>query len=404
MLKVQKKQSYAIHFDTKSRKMNQKLIHSVKQSFQNHFEKKPLMVFSPGRINLIGEHTDYNEGFVFPAAIDLGIVLAIQKSASNRSCVYALNKEEMYEIDLSNLAPLKDGGWRNYVLGVVGELAKIGITVGNFDSVFAGNIPGGAGMSSSAALENSFVFALNELFDLQMEKKDMILISQKAEHNYVGVKCGIMDQYASMLGEKESALLLDCRSIKSQPFKIQLQNLQLVLVNTNVKHDLSESAYNDRRNVCEKVARLLNIQSLRDASESSLDRIKNQLSDSEYKKALYVVRENKRVQLFSEAILNKDYTSMGKLLYETHEGLSKNYKVSCDELDFLVEKTKSMDTVYGARMMGGGFGGCTINLVLESAVDTFKTEISKQFLEEFSTPCSIYDVTISQGTHLISDN
>ena len=404
MLKVQKKQSYAIHFDTKSRKMNQKLIHSVKQSFQNHFEKKPLMVFSPGRINLIGEHTDYNEGFVFPAAIDLGIVLAIQKSASNRSCVYALNKEEMYEIDLSNLAPLKDGGWRNYVLGVVGELAKIGITVGNFDSVFAGNIPGGAGMSSSAALENSFVFALNELFDLQMEKKDMILISQKAEHNYVGVKCGIMDQYASMLGEKESALLLDCRSIKSQPFKIQLQNLQLVLVNTNVKHDLSESAYNDRRNVCEKVARRLNIQSLRDASESSLDRIKNQLSDSEYKKALYVVRENKRVQLFSEAILNKDYTSMGKLLYETHEGLSKNYKVSCDELDFLVEKTKSMDTVYGARMMGGGFGGCTINLVLESAVDTFKTEISKQFLEEFSTPCSIYDVTISQGTHLISDN
>jgi len=404
VLKVQKKQSYAIHFDTKSRKMNQKLIHSVKQSFQNHFEKKPLMVFSPGRINLIGEHTDYNEGFVFPAAIDLGIVLAIQKSASNRSCVYALNKEEMYEIDLSNLAPLKDGGWRNYVLGVVGELAKIGITVGNFDSVFAGNIPGGAGMSSSAALENSFVFALNELFDLQMEKKDMILISQKAEHNYVGVKCGIMDQYASMLGEKESALLLDCRSIKSQPFKIQLQNLQLVLVNTNVKHDLSESAYNDRRNVCEKVARLLNIQSLRDASESSLDRIKNQLSDSEYKKALYVVRENKRVQLFSEAILNKDYTSMGKLLYETHEGLSKNYKVSCDELDFLVEKTKSMDTVYGARMMGGGFGGCTINLVLESAVDTFKTEISKQFLEEFSTPCSIYDVTISQGTHLISDN
>ena len=404
MLKVQKKQSYAIHFDTKSRKMNQKLIHSVKQSFQNHFEKKPLMVFSPGRINLIGEHTDYNEGFVFPAAIDLGIVLAIQKSASNRSCVYALNKEEMYEIDLSNLAPLKDGGWRNYVLGVVGELAKIGITVGNFDSVFAGNIPGGAGMSSSAALENSFVFALNELFDLQMEKKDMILISQKAEHNYVGVKCGIMDQYASMLGEKESALLLDCRSIKSQPFKIQLQNLQLVLVNTNVKHDLSESAYNDRRNVCEKVARLLNIQSLRDASESSLDRIKNQLSDSEYKKALYVVRENKRVQLFSEAILNKDYTSMGKLLYETHEGLSKNYKVSCDELDFLVEKTKSMDTVYGARMMGGGFGGCTINLVLESAIGTFKTEISKQFLEEFSTPCSIYDVTISQGTHLISDN
>ena len=404
MLKVQKKQSYAIHFDTKSRKMNQKLIHSVKQSFQNHFEKKPLMVFSPGRINLIGEHTDYNEGFVFPAAIDLGIALAIQKSASNRSCVYALNKEEMYEIDLSNLAPLKDGGWRNYVLGVVGELAKIGITVGNFDSVFAGNIPGGAGMSSSAALENSFVFALNELFDLQMEKKDMILISQKAEHNYVGVKCGIMDQYASMLGEKESALLLDCRSIKSQPFKIQLQNLQLVLVNTNVKHDLSESAYNDRRNVCEKVARLLNIQSLRDASESSLDRIKNQLSDSEYKKALYVVRENKRVQLFSEAILNKDYTSMGKLLYETHEGLSKNYKVSCDELDFLVEKTKSMDTVYGARMMGGGFGGCTINLVLESAIGTFKTEISNQFFEEFGIPCSIYDVTISQGTHLISDN
>jgi galactokinase len=360
------------------------------------------MIFSPGRINLIGEHTDYNDGFVFPAAIDLGIVLAIQKSNSKKSRVFALNKEEMQEINLNNFQPIKNGGWINYVLGVVGELSKIGSVLGNFEAVFAGNIPGGAGMSSSAALENSFVYGLNILFKLGLKKKEMILISQKAEHNYVGVHCGIMDQYASMFGKKKSALLLDCRTVKSKPFRLRLKRLKLVLVNTNVKHDLSESAYNDRREVCEKVAKLLNIKALRDAKESDLERIKNEISESDYRKVLYVIRENQRVLLFSKAIEAKDHNTMGQLMYETHEGLSKNYKVSCEELDFLVDHTKPMEQVYGARMMGGGFGGCTINLISEDAVEGFKAKIQDAFSEKYGRPCFIYDVKISKGTHLIS--
>ena len=389
------------HFIKTKNNMSKELIKSVKESFNTQFEGNPLMVFSPGRINLIGEHTDYNDGFVFPAAIDLGIVLAINKSSSKTSRVYALNKKESYEIDLNQISPQKNGGWRNYVIGVIGELQKLGITLGNFNSVFAGNIPGGAGLSSSAALENSFVYGLNKLYNLGLKKKEMILISQKAEHNYVGVHCGIMDQYASMLGKKKSALFLDCRSIKSVPYKLKLKSLKLVLVNTNVKHDLSESAYNNRRAVCEKVANLLDVIALRDTSEKSLNLIKDQISKSDYSKALYVIRENKRVKEFSEAIKKQNTKLMGELMYQTHEGLSKNYKVSCEELDFLVEITKSMDFVYGSRMMGGGFGGCTINLVEQQNIDDFKTTTQQKFLETFGKPCEIYDVNISKGTHLI---
>ena len=381
--------------------MSKELIQSVKQRFKTRFEGDPLMVFSPGRINLIGEHTDYNDGFVFPAAIDLGIVLAINKSSSKTSQVYALNKKESHEIDLNQISPQKNGGWRNYVIGVIGELQKLGITLGNFNSIFAGNIPGGAGISSSAALENSFVYGLNKLYNLGLKKKEMIFISQKAEHNFVGVHCGIMDQYASMLGKKKSALLLDCRTIKSTPYKLKLKSLKLVLVNTNVKHDLSESAYNDRRNICEKITKLLNVKALRDATEKNLNLIKDKISKSEYNKALYVIRENKRVKEFTKAIKQKDFKLMGELMYETHEGLTKDYKVSCEELDFLVETTKSMDFVHGSRMMGGGFGGCTINLVEQRNIDNFKTTIENKFKAIFNRPCSIYDVNISKGTHLI---
>ena len=381
--------------------MSKELIQRVKQRFRTQFDGDPLMVFSPGRINLIGEHTDYNDGFVFPAAIDLGIVLAIKKSSSKISRVYALNKKEMCEISLNQISTLSNGGWRNYVIGIIGELQKQGTTIGNFEGVFAGNIPIGAGMSSSAALENSFVYGLNKLFNLGLKKKEMIFISQKTEHNYVGVNCGIMDQYASMLGKKKRALLLDCRTIKSTPYKLKLKKLKLVLVNTNVKHNLSESAYNNRRAVCEKITKLLNVKALRDATEKNLNLIKDQISKSEYNKALYVIRENKRVKEFAEAIKKQDAKLMGKLMYKTHEGLSKNYKVSCEELDFLVEITKSMDFVYGSRMMGGGFGGCTINLVEQRNIDNFKTTIENKFKAIFNRPCSIYDVNISKGTHLI---
>lgn len=381
--------------------MNKKLIKEVKKSFKERFKTKPLMVFSPGRINLIGEHTDYNEGFVFPAAINKGIALAIQKSKKDVSTVYALNKKETYQFGIDTVAPLENGGWRNYILGVVAEIKKRGISLGNFELVFAGNIPGGAGMSSSAALENSVVFGLNKLFKLGISRKEMILISQQAEHNYAGVKCGIMDQYASMFGVKKSALLLDCRTIKSKLYKINFGDYKLLLINTNVKHDLSESAYNDRREVCEKVSAKLNIKALRDATISDLDTIKEEITAEDYQKALYIIEENLRVKEFSKAIKADDIKQLGELLYKSHNGLSTQFKVSCKELDFLVDHTKNNPNILGARMMGGGFGGCTINLILKSEVKSFKKEISSLFKREFGNNCSIYNVKLSDGTQKI---
>ena len=381
--------------------MNKKLVNKVKNSFKDQFKTKPLIVFSPGRINLIGEHTDYNDGFAFPAAINKGIALAISKSALNVSKVYAINKEELYEFTTENIKPILDGGWRNYVLGVVAELQNLGKKLGNFNSVFAGNIPGGAGMSSSAALENSFVYGLNDLFELGLTKNEMILVSQKAEHNFAGVKCGIMDQYASMFGVKKSALLLDCRTIESKPYKIDFKEYKLMLINTNVKHDLSESAYNDRREVCEKISSLLQISALRDASKEDLDELIGKISDEEYQKALYIINENNRVKQFSEAINKDDIAALGNLLYQSHEGLSTKYKVSCEELDFLVDSAKECPNVLGARMMGGGFGGCTINLVKKHEFKVFKKDIARKFRNKFKKECSVYSVKLSKGTKIV---
>jgi galactokinase len=381
--------------------MNKKLVKEIKHSFKEQFKTKPLLVFSPGRINLIGEHTDYNDGFAFPAAINKGIALAIGKSDSHVSSTYALNKKERYEFNTENVKPLEDGGWRNYILGVISELQILGKHVGNFNSVFAGNIPGGAGMSSSAALENSFVFGLNELFDLGLSRHDMILVSQKAEHNFAVVKCGIMDQYASMFGVKKSALLLDCRTVESQTYQIDFKDYKLMLINSNVKHNLSESVYNDRREVCEKVSRLLHVDALRDASKEDLNRVKGDITEGDYQKALYVIKENNRVKQFLEAIKKEDIEALGDLLYQSHEGLSKDYKVSCEELDFLVDRAKENPHVLGSRMMGGGFGGCTINLVKKDAFKTFKKDVSKTFKKTFKKECSVYSVKLSQGTRVV---
>jgi len=380
--------------------ISKKLKKEVKKEFIKQFKNIPRLIFSPGRINLIGEHTDYNKGYVFPAAVNLGIALAINKSNTNTSEVYALNKEEIYKFDLKCIQPIENGSWRNYILGVVSEIQKRGLVIGNFNAVFAGNIPGGAGMSSSAALENAFVFGLNELFELGLSKNEMILISQKAEHNYTGVKCGIMDQYASMFGVKNSALLLDCRTIKSTSFKIDFKKYELVLIDTNIKHDLSESAYNDRRAVCESVSKMLKVKALRDVTELQLESLKDEISEEDYQKALYVIEENKRVIAFSKAIQEDNVKALGKLLYESHQGLSEQYKVSCAELDFLVARAKEASSVIGSRMMGGGFGGCTMNLIKKDETEAFEKEVSEKYLNEFGKVCSIYKVKLSNGTRI----
>lgn len=303
---------------------------------------------------------------------------------------------------MNHIKPLKNGGWKNYILGVVSEIQEKGIKLNPFNIVFGGDIPGGAGLSSSAALENSIVFALNELFQLQLSKKEMIFISQKAEHNYVGVKCGIMDQYASMFGIQDNFLHLDCRTIESKPYKIDLKGYEILLINTNVKHNLSDSAYNDRRAVCENVSALLNKKALRDVEEKDLLSIKNQLSESDYQKALYVIQEIERTEKAAKAINNGDLKELGALIFQSHNGLQTQYKVSCDELDFLIQKAKESSAVIGSRMMGGGFGGCTISLIEKDKTERFTSEISEAYEHKFNHECSIYHIKLSNGTHIVN--
>lgn len=381
--------------------MSATLINTVKDTFIDTFKTKPLLIFSPGRINIIGEHTDYNDGFVFPAAVNKGIAAAIQKSNSGFCTAIALDLDSTIKFELDKLKPSKEGSWENYVFGVVAEIQNRNKVVGDFNIIFKGNIPGGAGMSSSAALENSVVFGLNELFDLGLSKEDMILISQKAEHNYVGVNCGIMDQYASMFGIKNNALHLDCRTIKSKPYEINFKDHQLMLINTNVKHSLSDSAYNDRRSACESVSALLGIKALRDATEADLETVIDKVTPANYQKALYVIQENARTIKAAKAIEDNDLATLGSLIYQSHNGLSSQYKVSCEELDFLVEQAKKNKDVLGARMMGGGFGGCTINLVAKKEAIAFSEFASKAYQNKFNKDCSVYFIELSQGTHIV---
>lgn len=380
---------------------NQELIAKVRNAFQQKYNSEPLLVFAPGRINLIGEHTDYNDGFVFPAAIDKGIVCAIQKTTATSCTMYALDIKSEHSFDKQNLAPITNGSWKNYVLGVIFEVVKKYNLDSNFNIVFAGNIPSGAGLSSSAALENSIVFGLNELFALEMSKEEMIYISQKAEHDFVNVKCGIMDQYASMFGQENSALLLDCRTLKSELFKVDFQDYEILLINTNVKHSLADSAYNDRRNVCEKIASLLKVTALRDVTKEALLSIKETLSEEDFFKGLYVIEENERTIKASDALKENNVQLFGELMFGSHNGLQHQYNVSCVELDFLVDFAKESKHNIGARMMGGGFGGCTINLVSKKEVSTFKEEIADAYKKEFSKTCSFYQVQLSKGTHCV---
>jgi galactokinase len=381
--------------------MSTKLINEVKSSFKSTFKKDPLLIFSPGRINIIGEHTDYNGGFVFPAAVNKGIAAAIQKSDAGHSTAIAMDLNSTIEFELDKLKPSKEGSWENYVFGVVAEIQNRNKIIGDFNIVFKGNIPAGAGMSSSAALENSVVFGLNELFDLGLTKTEMILISQKAEHNYVGVKCGIMDQYASMFGIKNNALLLDCRTIESKPYEIDFKEHQLMLINTNVKHSLSDSAYNDRRSACESVAELLKVDTLREASEEDLEKIIDKITPENYQKALYVIQEIERTQKAAKAIEKNDLETLGALIYASHNGLQHQYKVSCEELDYLVAQAKKNKKVLGARMMGGGFGGCTINLIAKSEAKAFADSVATSYKNKFNKECSVYFVALSDGTHIV---
>ncbi len=377
--------------------MDQQGIRKVRDHFLEHFQTSPIVVFAPGRINLIGEHTDYNLGYVLPAAIDKGIVMALQQSKRPISMATALDMEETHSFHLNSLKPISNGRWQNYIMGVVDEIQKKGKKLGPFNMVFTGDIPPGAGLSSSAALENALVLGLNELFQLGLTKKEMVYISLAAENNFVGVQCGIMDQYASMFGQKDCALFLDCKTLESEAIPILSNAFDVLLLDTKVTHSLADSAYNDRREVCFKVAQQMGVPSLRDLNLQTLLENKTQFSKDVFQKALFILEENKRVIDAVAALKNNDLRTFGSLLFQSHAGLQNQYKVSCEELDFLVSLAHKYEAVLGARMMGGGFGGCTINLVAKGHSASFIKKISQAYSKAFNRSLTPIVVAIGSG-------
>ena len=373
----------------------------IRAKFQELFNTTGSLYASPGRINLIGEHTDYNNGFVFPGAVDKGMIAEIKLNGTDKVRAFALDLNDYAEFGL-NEEDAPEASWARYIFGVCREVIKRGGKIAGFDTVFAGDVPLGAGMSSSAALESTYAFALNDMFDLGIEKYELSKIGQATEHNYCGVKCGIMDQFASVFGRDGSLIRLDCRSGEYQYFPWHPKGYRLVLVNSCVKHELAGSPYNERRLQCEHVAEVIKqthpeVESLRDASMEMLEEVKSQITADEYKRARYVIGEVVRVLTVCDAFEKDDYETVGKMMYETHYGLSKEYEVSCEELDFLNDEAKKCG-VTGSRIMGGGFGGCTINLVKDELYDQFVKEVVPAFTEKFGHEPKIYDVVIGDGS------
>lgn len=372
----------------------------LRTAFTERFSSNPIFYASAGRINLIGEHTDYNGGFVFPGAIDKYIMTAININGTDKVRLYSVDMNQYTEFGLREEDKPAEQ-WACYVFGVCREILKRGFEVKGFDAVFAGNVPLGAGLSSSAALESCFAYALNDLFnDNKISIFELALIGQSTEHNYCGVNCGIMDQFASVFGKKDCLMRLDCRSLEFKYFPFKPVGYKLVLVNSQVKHELVDSPYNKRRESCERVAKTLGVETLRDADMSMLEAAKDQISDEDYKRAVYVIGEKQRVLDVCEALEKGDYETVGQRMYETHHGLSKDYEVSCEELDFLNDVAKECG-VTGSRIMGGGFGGCTINLVKEDLYETFVQTAKTKFNEKYGIEPIIIDVVISDGAHKV---
>ena len=369
----------------------------ISEKFRELFSEDGVFYASAGRINLIGEHTDYNGGYVFPGAIDKIMLAEIKLNGTEKVNAYSIDLDEYCEFGLHEEdAPQQS--WARYIFGVCREIIKRGGHIGGFNTVFAGNVPLGAGMSSSAALESTFAFALNNLYELGIDKFELAKIGQSTEHNYLGVKCGIMDQFASVFGKKGHLIRLDCRSMEFEyfPFDPTEHGYKLVLLNSCVKHELKGSPYNDRRESCERVAKVLGQEFLRGASMEQLEAIKDQISEEEYMRARYVIGEEKRVLDVCAALEKGDYETVGARMYETHWGMSKDYEVSCEELDYLATIAQECG-VTGSRIMGGGFGGCTINLVKEELYGQFIATAKAKFNEKYGHEPKVIEVVISDG-------
>ena len=373
----------------------------IQEKFESLFGEEGILYASAGRINLIGEHTDYNGGYVFPGAINFGIMTAIKPNGTDKVKVYSLDFDQVSEFGLKEEDKPKEA-WACYVFGVCRETIKRGGKVEGFNAVFAGDVPLGAGLSSSAALESTFAFAINDLFnDNKIEKFELAKIGQSTEHNYCGVKCGIMDQFASIFGKEGSLIRLNCKTGEYKYFPFHPKGYKLVLIDSCVKHELASSAYNKRRESCERAAAAIRknhpeVEFLSDAKRLWLDEVRSEITEEDLLRAEYVIGEVQRVLDVCDALERDDYETVGEMMYQTHFGLSRLYEVSCEELDFLNKLARKCE-VTGSRVMGGGFGGCTINLVKEELYDNFIKAAVEKFTQKFGHAPKVYDVVISDG-------
>lgn len=374
----------------------------IKQVFTEKFGNSPKVFRSPGRVNILGEHTDYNEGFVLPAAIDKNIYIAIDRRDDDIINLFAVDFNESFSTSLHEIKR-SSTQWANYILGVADQLQQKGCKLSGFNAVIDGDVPIGAGLSSSAAVECACIFALNDIFSLGLDRLTMVPLAQKAEHVFAGVHCGIMDQFASMFGKKDHVIKLDCRSLDYEYVPFRLDGYKIVLLNTNVKHNLASSEYNTRRQQCEKGISLIaahhpEVKSLRDASISMLKEYVEPADPLVYQRCKYVIQENERLLGACEDLRNGNISALGEKMFQTHAGLRYFYDVSCKELDFLVEYVQRVPGVAGARMMGGGFGGCSINLVKEEAIESLVHDISFAYSEAMKLPLTAYIASIENGT------
>jgi galactokinase len=381
------------------------LIDAVGTKFTKLYGRKPLIVRSPGRVNLIGEHTDYNMGYVLPAAIGKAIYLAIAPREDLRCRVFAIDLNDEYQFAVDELHR-STKGWPDYLMGVVEQMVKGGYALKGFDCVFGGDIPIGAGLSSSAAIEAGLAFALDHMFGLGIDRLALVKMAQRAENEFVGVRCGIMDQYINIFGEPDQVLRIDCRTLERSCYPFD-NGASIVLFNTGVSHSLASSEYNRRRQECAEGVEVIRqsnpgVTHLRDVSPEMLNESAHRMDETILKRCKFVVEEDDRVLGACCALEHRDLRTFGSLMYASHEGLRNEYEVSCEELDFLVELVKGNPHVYGARMMGGGFGGCTINLVESDGVESVGNTVQEQYKNRFGAKPEMYVTSIGPGTRVIS--
>lgn len=385
----------------------EKLIESVKKSFEKKFNRKPVVIASPGRINLIGEHTDYNEGFVLPGATDRVIILAIAPREDRRCRFYSVDFDQDFETDLGHLQK-SQLRWPDYLQGVIDQFLKAGYMIWGVDVAFGGNVPIGGGMSSSAAVEGGMAFALNHLFQLNLDLLTLTRLAQKAENEFVGVRCGIMDMFTNLHGQPKKVLKIDCRSLTYEYYPFEREDVRVVISDTGVRRELASSEYNVRRQQCEEGVRLLQqhypeIKSLRDVNLTMLENHRSEFDPVVWMRCAYVVKENQRVNLACQDLLKGDLVTFGQRMYQSHAGLRSEYEVSSPELNLLVESASRIPGVYGSRMMGAGFGGCTISLVEAQAVELFKEKVSADYRKETGKDLTVHVVRIEAGTRILEE-